>query len=87
MSEHTCHARGCTVVVPPRMLMCRSHWRMVPRPLQQDVWAHYRPGQEVDKQPTSAYLDAADAAIKAVFQKELKKRRREQAPVQGDLFG
>jgi hypothetical protein len=46
---------------------------MVPAPLQAGVWATYRPGQEVDKKPTRAYLDAADAAIAAVAAKEAAK--------------
>lgn len=79
--SHVCHARGCKTPVPPKLLMCRKHWRMVPRKLQAAVWAHYRPGQEVDKRPTTDYLDAADAAIRAVAQKEGLLR-----PAQGDLF-
>lgn len=82
--SHTCHARGCNVPVPPKMLMCSAHWRKVPRDLQRSVWAHYRSGQEVDKNPTMSYLDAADAAIKAVAKKELKKPR---ASRQTNLFG
>lgn len=69
-AKHGCHARGCRAEVPPRLLMCPRHWRMVPRSLQCNVWAHYRPGQEVDKRPTVAYLDAADAAIRAVAARE-----------------
>ena len=67
---HTCHARGCTTTVPPRLLMCRRHWRMVPRPLQDAVWDAYAPGQERRKDPSPAYLDAARAAIDAVALKE-----------------
>lgn len=78
--KHFCHAVNCTKIVAPKMLMCFQHWRMVPKPLQQAVWAHYRPGQEVDKRPTSDYLDAANAAIKAVAEKE----KRE--VMQGHLF-
>lgn len=50
--------------------MCGRHWRMVPKPLQTAVWNTYRPGQETDKNPTTTYLDAADAAIEAVAAKE-----------------
>lgn len=64
--SHTCHARDCQRTVPPRMLMCRTHWRMVPRPLQDAVWDTYVPGQEERKDPTMDYLDAAEAAIAAV---------------------
>ena len=66
MPEHTCHARGCKAAVPPRMLMCRRHWYMVPRELRARVWATYRPGQEISKTPSAAYLAAALEAVNAV---------------------
>lgn len=70
---HTCHARGCSARVPPELLMCGRHWRMVPRDLQRAVWRHYRKGQCDDKEVTRAWLAAADAAIEAVAEQE---RRR-----------
>lgn len=63
---HTCHAEGCKVAVPPRMLMCLKHWRMVPKHLQREVWRHYRPGQEIDKNPPPEYLEVMRAAIESV---------------------
>lgn len=63
---HTCHARGCTIAVPPKMLMCRRHWFLVPKALRDAVWRTYHPGQERTKDPTSEYLAAAHAAIEAV---------------------
>jgi hypothetical protein len=80
--SHTCHARACKVPVPPKLLMCPKHWKLVPRLEQAQVWAHYRPGQEIDKTPTKKYLDAADAAIRAVAQKEGSLNR----PKQEELF-
>ena len=70
MSVHTCHAAGCSVEVPPKMLMCRRHWYMVPKPMRDEVWRTYRPGQEDDKAPSDDYLMAMDAAIRAVAEKE-----------------
>lgn len=70
MSRHLCHAIGCERVVPPRMLMCAPHWRMVPLGMQRAVWRTYRPGQERMKDPSSAYLDAAMAAVNAVARAE-----------------
>ena len=67
---HTCHARRCTKVVQPKMLMCLAHWRLVPKDLQRRVWHTYRTGQEIRKDPTPAYLAAADAAIDTVDQIE-----------------
>ena len=61
--EHTCHARGCDVPVPPEMLMCKPHWRTVPRSIQRIVWATYRSGQCDDRSPSKAWHQAADAAI------------------------
>jgi len=80
--SHTCHARGCPTPVAPKLLMCAKHWKLVPRLEQAQVWAHYRPGQEVDKAPTKRYLDAADAAIRAVAKKEGLLNK----PAQGELF-
>ena len=68
--SHTCHARGCTTPVKPELLMCFKHWRMVPRLLQRAVWRAYRSGQCDDKRPSEAWHQAADAAIRAVAEKE-----------------
>lgn len=70
MSEHLCHASGCPVQVPPRMLMCAKHWRMVPKRLRDAVWACYVPGQERRGMPTREYLDAALAAVDYVAELE-----------------
>ena len=66
LTRHLCHATGCSKAVPPRLLMCLPHWRMVPRPLQARIWATYRPGQEIDKQPSDEYMEAQRAAVRAV---------------------
>ncbi len=68
--KHTCHAKGCKKEVPPRMLMCPTHWRMVPRLIQREVWAAYVPGQEIRKDPTREYLDVMQRAIDAVHREE-----------------
>ena len=43
--------------------MCLTHWRTVPKSIQQAVWATYRPGQCDDMAPSEAWYHAADAAI------------------------
>jgi len=68
--EHTCHARGCNVPVPPERLMCLAHWRRVPKPIQQAVWRSYRVGQCDDRKPSEAWHQAADAAIGFVARAE-----------------
>lgn len=60
---HTCHAHGCSVVIPPRLFMCVKHWYSVPAKLRAAIWGHYRPGQEIDKIPSKAYLAVAEEAI------------------------
>lgn len=72
MSKHFCHARGCTTEVPPKLLMCLRHWRLCPADLQRAVWRHYRPGQEITKNPSEAYMVAQQAAIEAVAAREGK---------------
>lgn len=67
---HCCHVPGCDVTVPPRLLMCRMHWRMVPADRQKAVWRHFNPRQCADgprDRPTEAWFNAADAAIESVL--------------------
>ena len=67
MSAHRCHARGCEKPCPPKFLMCRKHWHMVPETLRNAVWGTYQPGQESGRhRPSREWHDAADAAIEAV---------------------
>lgn len=68
--SHRCHARGCELEVPPKLLMCRRHWYMVPAPIRHKVWREYRPGQERDKKPSAKYLVVMEEAINAVAAKE-----------------
>lgn len=70
MADHLCHAENCSTPVPPKMFMCRRHWFMVPKPLRGAVWAEYRPGQEIDKRPSSEYMEVALAAVRAVADRE-----------------
>lgn len=61
---HECPANGCTRRVAFDMLMCRTHWFMVPRPLQQAVWDTYYGGAG-----TPPHVEAMGAAIDAVNRK------------------
>lgn len=68
--NHTCHVPYCQCLVPPKLLMCRNHWGKVPKKLQNEVYRCYRPGQEIDKQPSQQYLTAAKVAIDYVVNLE-----------------
>lgn len=68
--QHLCHAVDCNERVPPARLMCPRHWFMVPRPLRLAVWRTYKPGQEVTKTPSEAYLRAARVAVNSVAMQE-----------------
>lgn len=70
--SHMCHAVACEVEVEPKLHMCLYHWRMVPYPIQQLIWKHYRPGQEIDKRPTVEYIAIAFASVSCVAMKEGK---------------
>lgn len=60
--SHHCHADNCGKKIPPKLLFCLRHWGMLPKPFQNDIWRHYRPGQEVDKKPSREYMKAQTAA-------------------------
>lgn len=77
MARHTCHAAGCSTPCPPKCLMCRKHWFMVPRPLRDRVWATYQEGQEAGMAtPSAAWHSAANAAINTVAEQEGRPERR-----------
>ena len=59
--SHTCHWPGCLKPVQPSKWGCATHWFALPMNLRFRLMANYRPGQEVDKNPTAAYLEAASA--------------------------
>ncbi|MBD2386034.1 hypothetical protein [Cylindrospermum sp. FACHB-282] len=66
---HCCHLPGCNTYTPPIYLMCKRHWYMVPPHLQALVHKHYKPGQEIDKNPSVEYLRVSRLAIAAVQNK------------------
>jgi hypothetical protein len=74
--NHACHAEGCEEEIPPRMHMCLRHWRMVPEIVRQLVWKHYRPGQEIDKQPSTEYLATIFVSISCVAFRESRELPR-----------
>ncbi|MEZ2297293.1 hypothetical protein [Variovorax sp. RCC_210] len=65
---HTCHWPGCATEVPPAMWGCRKHWFTLPKALRDDIWRTYRPGQEITKTPSDAYMDAAHAVQQWIAQ-------------------
>lgn len=57
--EHTCHWPGCDKRVPPKLWGCRLHWYALPKDLRDRIWQTYRPGQEIDKRPSTEYIAVA----------------------------
>lgn len=87
---HFCHARGCDTEIEPRLFMCPVHWSVLSPALRDSIKSTYRPGQELDKQPSQEYLTFAAAAIADVAHREDRQRRRGRRapakPVQLALF-
>lgn len=67
--KHHCHWPGCNTEVPPKLWGCREHWFQLPQSIRARIWATYRPGQEIAKNPSEAYLDAADAAQRWIHER------------------
>jgi len=57
--RHTCHWPGCEKQVPPAMWGCKAHWYALPKPLRDEIWRHFRPGQEKTSTPSAEYVAAA----------------------------
>ena len=57
--DHVCHWPGCERKVPPSLWGCKPHWYRLPMELRDEIWAHYRPGQEIDKLVSIEYMETA----------------------------
>lgn len=58
-----CRLPGCPRRVPLHMLMCRPHWRQVPRPIKDLIWATWSNGAGLF---SPFYQDAVRRAVEAV---------------------
>ena len=67
---HSCHAINCKTEIEPKLFMCYKHWKMVPKKLQISIWNEYRPGQEIDKNPSIRYMAVQQFAVGEVADKE-----------------
>jgi len=66
-----CAAYGCSTSISDAFLLCFRHWKLLPRPLQQAVMRHYRPGQNVET-TTAAYWQARQDCLDYLAQYEGK---------------
>jgi hypothetical protein len=64
MPVHLCHRPGCKTPVPPKLFACRDDWYFLPKRIRDRILAAYRPGQEITKDPSAQYLEAAREAIR-----------------------
>jgi hypothetical protein len=62
-STHQCPVGGCRTQVRADRLMCVPHWRQVPKPLRDAVWATWRSGAGAGSEAHQAACDAAVAAL------------------------
>jgi hypothetical protein len=72
VTAHTCHWPGCETTVPPKMWGCSKHWFKLPKAIRDRIWAAYRPGQEIDKNPSAAYIAAAQSAQEWIAEEQEK---------------
>ena len=50
-SHHVCPANDCQQRLARANLMCRPHWRMVPKVIQKDVTGTWRKAARLAKEP------------------------------------
>ena len=61
MHTHACAVPGCTHQIRVDMLMCLAHWRLVPKPIRDEINTQWHSGH-IDL----SYFRARAAAIEAV---------------------
>lgn len=60
-----CYAHDCRRPIPAGLLMCRDHWRLVPKELQDRVWQTWR-AYSSGRSGSEEWLEAAKAARDAI---------------------
>ena len=63
---HECPATGCASEIRYEMLMCRSHWYMVPKAIRTAVWNAWQDGAGAG---STQHAAAVNAAIRSVNEK------------------
>lgn len=81
---HNCAAVGCQKQIPLNLLMCMTHWRMVPAAVGRAVVKAWR-NRDRGQARTLEYQAATKAAIEAVEAKQNRKIA-ERSGGQGDLL-
>ena len=61
LAPQTCRADGCEMSRRRDQIMCRRHWAMVPKPLQDAVYLAYEPSAGFRQSP--GWLAAVQTAI------------------------
>jgi len=65
--KRLCDAIACEVEVPTGRFMCPRHWRLVPNPIQRQVYAGYRrAGNARQLLQDHRYVGACAAAIEHI---------------------
>ena len=75
MAMHKCPINGCPRKVPQHLLMCATHWRLVPKDLQREVYSAFDDGLGAG---TEEHVHACRRAIDAVNESEGAKRHAPQ---------
>ena len=65
-----CAAIGCDERIPPQLLFCSPHWKLISRDVRQRVIRHYQIGQERRGDASPEYRAAAREAIRQVAELE-----------------
>jgi hypothetical protein len=82
---HECAAVGCQQQVPRGLLMCLTHWRLVPAPARRQVAATWHaarnagPSAQARLQAINEHRAACAAAVQAVRDKQVARVARADA--------
>lgn len=75
---HKCHWPGCGEEVHPRLWGCKRHWYTLPPEIRRRILLTYKPGQEVNKDPSPEYMEAAKQAREFAIEWNRKEIRENQ---------
>ena len=72
LGTHICPAPGCKKEISTKYFMCSEHWAKVDNADKIKINQFYRPGQEIDRNPSPLYVKAARSAIASLSRNTAK---------------
>lgn len=83
--KHLCHANQCPTITEKKFLMCKNHWLLAPKTLQDAVWKAFKGTTEGERFKSIPYMEACADAVEYIARLEGKNEVNSYRNIAGHL--